>query len=60
MALEIMRDPRLEQVEWRDLCHLSRKDLISELFISVPWFVASLVLAHYEQWILPLWATSGA
>lgn len=57
MALEIMRDPRLHQVEWRDLCTLTRKDLVSELFISVPWLVGSLTLAYYEQWIFALGAS---
>lgn len=57
MALEIMRDPRLHQVEWRDLCTITRKDLISELLISLPWLIASFSLAHYEYWILALGAS---
>jgi len=57
MALEIMSDPRLRDVEWRDLCHLSRSDVINELLISVPWLVLSAVLAYYELWFLALGAS---
>ena len=29
----------LEQVQWKDLVHLGRTDVISELFISLPWLI---------------------
>ncbi len=57
MALEIMRDERVRSVEWRDLCDLSRWEVIHELFISAPWLVLSLVLAHYELWFFALGAS---
>ncbi|HFE39079.1 MAG TPA: fatty acid desaturase [Gammaproteobacteria bacterium] len=54
MALEILRDPRIRGVEWRDLCDLSTKDVAWELFVSVPWLVASLVFAYFELWFFAL------
>ncbi len=57
MALEIMRDPRVRGVEWRDLCKLSKGDVIRELLISVPWLIISLVLAYYQLWFLALGAS---
>ncbi len=57
MALEIMRDERVRSVEWRDLCELSRGEVIRELLISVPWLVVSLVLAYFELWIFALGAS---
>jgi len=44
MALEILRDPRLGDVEWKDLLPLSRDEVVYEVLISTPWLVASLVL----------------
>jgi fatty acid desaturase len=44
MALEILRDPRLVDVEWKDLLRLSRGEVVYEVLISTPWLVASLVL----------------
>ena len=44
MALEILRDPRLGDVEWKDLLRLSRGEVVYEVLISTPWLVASLVL----------------
>ena len=46
MALEILRDPRLAAVEWKDLCELTERDVVYEVLIYTPWLVASLVLAH--------------
>lgn len=45
MSLEIMRDPRVRGVEWRDLVALSRWEVVRELCLPVPWFGASLLLA---------------
>ncbi len=47
MALEILRDPRLEQVEWKDLCRLGPLEVVREVAIYVPWLVVSLVFAHW-------------
>ena len=36
MALEILRDPRLSQVEWQDLCDISSQEVWSEVLIYAP------------------------
>ena len=58
MALEILRDPRLEQVEWQDLCSLSGGEVVREVMIYTPWLVASLIFAHlgsiwHVAWFAP-------
>ena len=58
MALEILRDPRLEDVEWRDLCDLGKLEVAYEVAIYVPWLVASCVFAHFAfashlAWLVP-------
>jgi fatty acid desaturase len=63
MALEILRDPRLDQVEWRDLCDLSRLEVVYEVMIYVPWLVASCLFAHFATtqhwlWFVPALACS--
>ena len=45
MALEILRDPRLEAVEWQDLCRLGPLEVVYEVSIYLPWLVASCVFA---------------
>ena len=47
MALEIMRDPRVRSVEWRDLLQLTRWEVMKELILVFPWLAASLLLAYY-------------
>jgi len=39
----------LQAVEWKDLLKLSRKDIITELLISLPWLVSGLVFAYFAQ-----------
>lgn len=39
----------LQQVEWKDLVKLNKKDIYSELLISLPWLIVSLIFA-YQQW----------
>jgi len=51
MALEILRDPRIRSVEWKDLLTLSTWDIFKEIVLYVPWLTASLILAHYHWWI---------
>jgi fatty acid desaturase len=51
MALEIMRDPRVRSVEWKDLLVLNRWEIIKELLLVFPWLITSLVLA-YQGWYL--------
>lgn len=51
MSLEIMRDPRVRSVEWKDLLSLSRWEIVKELLLVVPWVSTALVLA-YQGWYL--------
>jgi fatty acid desaturase len=48
MSLEIMRDPRVRAVEWKDLLVLSRWEITKELLLCFPWLATSLILAHYK------------
>jgi fatty acid desaturase len=52
MDLDIMRDARVRSVQWRDLTHLSRLEVIAELIMPVPWLLASLYLAQ-AGWYIP-------
>jgi fatty acid desaturase len=55
MALEILRDPRLERVEWQDLCDLRGLEVAYEVAIYVPWLLASWLFAYWAfSWNL-LW-----
>jgi fatty acid desaturase len=44
------RDPRLGAVAWRDLLGLSRREVLDEATLSLPWLAASLACAHYRLW----------
>jgi fatty acid desaturase len=57
MSLEILRDPRIRRIGWRDLVPLSRLEVLKELGLSLPWFALSLYLAHVG-WYLPALAAS--
>ncbi len=37
----------LEQVQWKDLVQLGRSDVISELFISLPWLIVSFHFCRF-------------
>src|SRR5687768_16721743 len=56
MALEIMRDPRVRSVEWKDLLPLTTWEIVKELLLGLPWLSASLILAHFaihsNVWLL--------
>jgi len=54
MALEIMRDPRVRSVEWKDLLALSRWEVVKELLLCLPWLSVSLVLAYYHLYLFAL------
>ncbi|MGV3721804.1 MAG: fatty acid desaturase family protein [Actinomycetota bacterium] len=54
MSLEIMRDPRIRSVEWKDLLVLNRWEIIKELLLVFPWLITSLVLAHYGHFLFAL------
>lgn len=43
--LSVSRDPRLCDLEWRDLVPLSRHETVHELALSAPWLGLSWVLA---------------
>jgi fatty acid desaturase len=51
MALEILRDPRLGDVEWKDLLDLSRGEVVYEVLLCLPWLAASWILAYSQLWI---------
>ena len=55
MALEILRDPRLEAVEWQDLCRLGPLEVAYEVSIYLPWLVASCFFAYLGTSWHPLW-----
>jgi fatty acid desaturase len=54
MALEIMRDPRVRSVEWKDLLALSRWEIVKELLLCMPWLSVSLVLAYHGYYFFAL------
>lgn len=45
------RDPRLAAVPWRDLLVLRRAEVVGELLISLPWLLASCLLAAGGLWL---------
>lgn len=54
MSLEIMRDPRVRSVEWKDLLALSRWEIVKELLLVFPWLATSLVLAYFGHYFIAL------
>jgi fatty acid desaturase len=52
VSLEILHDPRVRSVPWRDLVRLTRLEVVTELFLSLPWLGLSLLLASLG-WYLP-------
>lgn len=52
MALEIMRDPRVRAVEWKDLVPVTTFEIAKELTLVFPWLIGSLVLANYGHYVL--------
>lgn len=46
--MNILHDPRLKNIRWKDLTRLSPKDIFIENAVSVPWITASWILAWYE------------
>ena len=44
----------LKKVEWKDLRKLSFKEMLIENNLTIPWFVASMVLAYFEYYLLAL------
>lgn len=54
MSMEIMRDPRVRAVEWRDLLPLTTWEVVGELLLCLPWLTVSLVLAHHGHYLMAL------
>ena len=44
----------LQAVQWKDLTKLSTREMLIENNITVPWLLASWVLAYYEYYLLAL------
>jgi fatty acid desaturase len=44
----------LKKVEWKDLKNLSTKEMLIENNLTIPWFVASILFAYFEYYILAL------
>jgi len=57
MKPEILQDPRIRSVEWRDLTHLSSLEIFKELLLPVPWLAASLWLASRHFFVPALIAS---
>lgn len=48
----ITHEEILERVQWQDLKHLSRKEMLIENNLSIPWAITSWTLAYYGfYWI---------
>ena len=56
MALEIMQDPRVRAVEWRDLLSLTRWEVARELLLPLPWLALSGWAFHLSATLHPAWA----
>jgi len=48
----LIRDPRLAQVPWRDLVALTPREKLAELAIWTPWFAGALA-CYSRAWIVP-------
>ncbi len=53
-AEDILRDPRLRSVMWRDLVPVTRFEILWELVLPVAWLSASLAMASREQYFVAL------
>jgi fatty acid desaturase len=54
MSTEIVKDPRIRAVEWKDLLFLSKYEVVKELLISLPWLALSIYLAYYKLYFFAL------
>lgn len=52
-----MRHPSLAAVAWQDLCHLSRKQVLYNLILPLPFLLASWFFAAKSWWLLALMAS---
>ncbi|MFT3825541.1 MAG: fatty acid desaturase [Chitinophagaceae bacterium] len=46
--MNLLTDPRIRNIRWKDLTRLSLKDAFIENTVSIPWITASWILAYYE------------
>ena len=44
----------LRKVQWKDLKHLSVKEMLIENNLTIPWFIGSMVLAYFEYYLFAL------
>lgn len=51
MSTPLLSDKRLKEVQWKDLLHLTRKEIAIEIFLSLPWLIGSCILAFHEIYI---------
>jgi fatty acid desaturase len=54
MTSEILRDPRIRAVEWKDLTRLTRAEILTELLLPIPWLISALWLAQRGLFLLAL------
>lgn len=57
MSVEVLRDPRIRSVAWRDLTRLSRPEIAKELLLPLPWLALSLWLASRGMYLPALGAS---
>jgi fatty acid desaturase len=46
VSVDLLRDPKIRSVPWRDLARLSRPEVAKELLLPLPWLLLSLWLAR--------------
>src|SRR5579872_6195431 len=44
----------LRTVQWADLLHLRKRDIVHELLLSSPWLLGSLLIADSGQYLVAL------
>lgn len=52
MSADLMADPRVRSVAWRDLVALTPLEVVWELTLPLPWLLAGLALAAMGWWPL--------
>lgn len=53
----LRQDPRIRQINWRDLTQLSTREKVVELTLSLPWLVLAVFAFHRRWWPLALSAS---
>lgn len=57
MGLEILLDPRVRSIRWRDLVSLNCREIAWELLLWLPWLILSLCLAGFQLYLPALVAS---